>query len=433
MKAAPKNSLYLALACLALLLKGLLPQAFAAENPLISSNPTEDPAETTIWPNQTSRANSDPWLVENHERLREMRPRVLVVNFHNKSSRAKLEKMIGDLFAAITESSRYHGYADAQAPAFLNYRLAKLVDLREPENTNANSGKIPLKPAKGKELGKLDYNAFFSQDYAKNYGYEDPKQPGRYLRLDELVDQGFVHEVWFMADQVKGFGVYESVEEKPIYTERFARIPGKFVQAGNGGDSGQKWTGRSVRIGFINVTRGIGCFLESLSHSFEGTSSSKAIPYFTKYFEDYAGYNLKKKWGLPFNTFYDVPYDRKRVEYPAPDELKIQWKEQAIVITNYLATAGNVHWPPNARGHYDLENTNAVLSTIEDWRIGSGAQGADVKKPFTNAAFARYRKMAPDCMGAWLIYWRQNMPGLDNLQKDDTGKPMKNWWPFLFY
>jgi hypothetical protein len=37
------------------------------------------------------------------------------------------------------------------------------------------------------------------------------------------------------------------------------------------------------------------------------------------------------------------------------------------------------------------------------------------------------------CMGAWLVYWRQNMPGYDNKQKDDDGKAMKNWWPFLFY
>jgi hypothetical protein len=41
--------------------------------------------------------------------------------------------------------------------------------------------------------------------------------------------------------------------------------------------------------------------------------------------------------------------------------------------------------------------------------------------------------MAPDCMGPWLVYWRQNMPGLDNRQKDADGRPMKNWWPFLFY
>jgi hypothetical protein len=74
-----------------------------------------------------------------------------------------------------------------------------------------------------------------------------------------------------------------------------------------------------------------------------------------------------------------------------------------------------------------------VLSTIEDWRIGSGKDGRDLAKPFTNAAFRNYGDLAPDCMGAWLIYWRQNMPGLDNKQKDENGTPMKNWWPFLFY
>jgi hypothetical protein len=36
-------------------------------------------------------------------------------------------------------------------------------------------------------------------------------------------------------------------------------------------------------------------------------------------------------------------------------------------------------------------------------------------------------------MGPWVVYWRQNMPGLGNKCVDDSGKPMKNWWPFLFY
>ena len=47
--------------------------------------------------------------------------------------------------------------------------------------------------------------------------------------------------------------------------------------------------------------------------------------------------------------------------------------------------------------------------------------------------FARYRQLANDCQGPWVVYWRQNMPGFENRCKDDTGKPMKNWWPFLFY
>ncbi len=73
------------------------------------------------------------------------------------------------------------------------------------------------------------------------------------------------------------------------------------------------------------------------------------------------------------------------------------------------------------------------MSTIEDWRIGSGPKGSDVAQPFSNEVFRRYRDLAPDCMGAWLVYWRQNMPGYKNRQKDEDGKPMKNWIPFLFY
>ena len=97
------------------------------------------------------------------------------------------------------------------------------------------------------------------------------------------------------------------------------------------------------------------------------------------------------------------------------------------MLTNYFVIGGNVHWPPNGRRHYDLDNTNAVLSSIENWRIDG------TKKSFTNKDFARYRKLAPDCMGAWLVYWRQNFAGWKNAQKDDAGGPMKNWWPFLFY
>ncbi|HUR44817.1 MAG TPA: hypothetical protein VMZ27_02995, partial [Candidatus Saccharimonadales bacterium] len=413
--------LYGKLLAAAILLLALLPWAHAAA-PYDFSSPAGDPADLSFWPNQTSRANSDSWLAEHHDSIRKMQPRVLVLNFHNRSPRAKLDKLVGDLIAALGEGSRYHGYADSNAPAFLQYKVFKFVDLREPESTNANSSKVPFKS--GKTSGfKLDYNAFFSEEFAREYGIKDPTQLNRFLRLDELVDGGYVHELWFLADQVKAFGAYEVVEEKPLYDATFHRIGNRFVQAGNGGDDEQKWTGRSLRIGFINVTRGIGCFMESLSHGMEGNSTSKAVPYFTKYFSEYAGYDVHERWGVPFYTFYAVPYSGKPLSYPTSDTAVIQWRGKEITVTNYFVIGGNAHWPPNARGHYDLDNTVPVLSTIEDWRIGSGPDGRDLRKPFTNEAFARYRKLAPDCMGAWLVYWRQNMPGLDNRQKDDSGKP----------
>jgi hypothetical protein len=393
--------------------------SYAADEP-------QFPSDLSVWPNIASRANGDRWLIEHHDSIREMRPRVLIVNFSNAAKREKEERLVRGIIDAIAEGSRYHGFKNSNAPAFLRYEVFKWVDLRD-GGTNEMSSRTPLKP--GMTSGfNVNYNAFFSDEFAKHYGAADPANASRFLRLDELVDLGYVHEVWMLGEGVKGFGAFESVELKPRYDERFSAVFGKFVQAGNGGDPDRKWTGHSVRIGFINASRGVGCFLESLSHSIEGMSTSGAIPYFTKYFKEFAGCDLKKRWGLPFNSFYALKYDGEKISYPDEHTAVIRPGDgEEFVLTNYFVIGGNAHWPPNGRRHYDLGNTNPVLTTIEDWRIG------DSKKPFTKEDIAAYKKLAPDCMGAWLVYWRQNFPGLNNQQKDDDGKPMKNWWPFLFY
>ena len=120
--------------------------------------------------------------------------------------------------------------------------------------------------------------------------------------------------------------------------------------------------------------------MESLGHSLERMATCGAIPYYERYFSD------------------------------------------------YVAAGGNVHFTPNGRWDYDLDNPERVLSTIETWR-----QPGQVARPWTPALLERYRDLAPDCMGRWVVYWRQNMPGLYNAALDDAGRPMKNWWPFLFY
>ena len=84
---------------------------------------------------------------------------------------------------------------------------------------------------------------------------------------------------------------------------------------------------------------------------------------------------------------------------------------------------------PNGRFDYDLDGHGPVLSTIETWRQPEHRARARGPPP----SLEPYRELAPDCMGRWVVYWRQNMPGLDNTALDDDGRPMKNWWPFLFY
>ena len=73
---------------------------------------------------------------------------------------------------------------------------------------------------------------------------------------------------------------------------------------------------------------------------------------------------------------------------------------------------------PNGRDDYDLDNPAPVLSTIETWRQ-PGRRRARGRPPCSSATAT----LAPDCMGRWVVYWRQNMPGLDNTALDDDGPP----------
>jgi hypothetical protein len=69
-----------------------------------------------VWPNADSAANSDPWLVANHDRIRLLQPRVLVVNFVHGLGEPEARAHVERLCAAVRESSRWHGFRDPAAP-----------------------------------------------------------------------------------------------------------------------------------------------------------------------------------------------------------------------------------------------------------------------------------------------------------------------------
>lgn len=398
---------------------------------------TNDPADPTVWPNRASSANSDRWLVEHHDQLRSMAPRILVLNFANGCTAARAEVTARELAAALSESSRYHGYEKPEAPAFLRPRILKVVDLTDPApfptTPDGNSTRFPRVPNWHEGMFNFVYRELYSDRFAQFYGIASPDQPGRPLPLAELVARGIVHEVWFLAHHGKAGAPYECTELKPVYDEQFRRVGDEHRHAGNGGDPDEPWHGRSLRITFINWQRGIGCALENFGHALEGTASSRVIPYFTRYFGEYAGFDLDKRYGAPFGSFYAVNYGQSALVYSDPDMLTVTHGERRVVLSPYIPIGGNVHFPPNGRRHYDLDNPQPVRSTIEHYRRFDGPDGRDLAAPWSIDSFARYRRTMPDCMGPWLTYWRQNMPGLDNPCRDDAGRPMKNWWPFLYY
>jgi hypothetical protein len=366
-----------------------------------------------------------------------MEPRVLVFNFVNGWPMDKAQEKADELIAALAEASRFHGFENPKAPVFLKYKIAKLVDLRDPdpaaETPDGNSTRYPRVP-NWKEGINFEYKQLYSEKFAKLIGIKDPKNPDRYLRLNELVARGMVNELWFFASQKNAGAPFECTEQKPVYDEHFQLVGSEHRHCGNGGDANEPWFGRSLRINFINYERGVGCSMESLGHAFEGTAHANVIPYFHKYFYEYAGFDLDKRYDLPVNSLYAVDGGGKpKADYPDEMTIVVHHAGKDYRVTPYIACAGNVHFMPNGRGDYDLSNTQPVMSTMEHYRLFDGADGKDRMTKFTVGKFASYGQLAGDCMGPWLVYWRQCMPNYKSKSKDDDGKPMKNWWVFLFY
>ena len=388
-----------------------------------------------VWPNRRSYRNSDLWLVENHERIRVMKPQLLVINFSNSRDMAWIRQRTEETVRALAESTRYHGFADPKAPAFLQYQVAKYVDLRDqPPATgrkNRNSSRYP----RGAKPGTTRYAPFYSDEFAQAYGFKDSAKVLRYLNLHELIDAGLVHELWFYGIHDDEVAAFETVEFKQYYDERLQPIAGKHGPAGNGHPQDMPWSGRSFRITWFNTDRGLGCGMENFSHALEGVANHNAIPYYKRYFDEFAEFDLDKRYpGFPVSRLYSIRMGTDdRVEYPDATTLALQLNGKTHTIEDYVAMGGNVHFPPGARGHYDLRSPYRVKTVMESYRLRDGPDGKDMIRDFDPARFRQYADVAPDCMGQWLVYWRQCMPGYGNRCRDDNNQPMKNWWVFLFY
>ncbi len=420
--------------CLVAACATLLADETAATKPALAPVGLSD--DLTVWPNKTSYRNSDDWLWQNHDRIRRMAPRVIVLNFANDVDMAAIRKQTSRFVDVFAEATRYHGYDNPDAPVFMEYDVIRYVDLRDepPQRTKQRkSSRMPTQPPDASRI-EIDYGAFFTDDFAPHLGFRDPRDESRHLNLQELIEHGFVHELWFYAvHEGERAPALETVEYKQYYDEHARPIKGKRGPAGNGHDKTMPWAGRSFRIAFFNPHRGIGCQMENYGHQLEAIANHNAVAYYRKYFNEYAELDMDERYGLPFKSFYALWGKDKHVAYPERDVAVITYDDKEYRIDPYIAFGGNVHFPPGARDHYDLESPYTVLSRIENYRRRNGENGQDKILPFSKEKWQRYVDMVPDCMGQWQVFWMQSMPGLDNKSLDDDGKPMKNWWVFLFY
>lgn len=396
------------------------------------------------WPNAVSKTNGDPWLAVHHDEVRKLSPRLLVLHFPNPSDPAQAT-IVDDVIAGFSDGSRHHAYDDPSAEPQLDYQIAKLVDLRDGVNGHPpapagwpyeNSTFYPRKDDNGTLV--LDYAALFNSTFAALYGFPDPANPGSYLDLCALVDQGEINEVWLVAsgDVASDASAYEVLEYKQRYTAEGNKIPGAFEPCAANGcfPADVVHCQRSVRIGFVNYTRGPGCYMHSQGHGVESAASHGTVPALTEWFIPFAGFDLDTKYGLPFPNLYALGCSTPPcVDFPTPTKAVFDHGGTIEERDPFDGVCGNVHFPPNGRSHYDYASDATVTSSCAGFGGNALACGSDQPAEVTSDLWAAYDAIHGDCGGGFLTWWYQSMPAHGSKQAFADGRAMKSVWPFLFY
>jgi hypothetical protein len=418
-----------------------------------SSTSGDDGGGLTTWPNATSSANSDPWLVANHDRLTQMKPRLLVVDFYDgpaepadagsTSTVPDPRQLAQAQIDAIADGSRFHGYADASSPAFLNYELVKLVDLTDHPRPAGwpyvSSTNLPID-----STGAFDPSQLYTQSFANYYGFPDPNNPSRNLTLCELFETGTINELWLEVGEGGPRAPSDMYESKQVYDENLQPISGTFdpivvVPCTNGACQSASQCKVSVRIAHLSPTSGVGCDL--LVRTGEMEIMGPAIPYLQSNGADFFDDDFAAEDGVSFNSWQELcqfqgDAGAPCVTYSSPTVAQGTYADgTAWKMDPFVQGCGNGHFPANARFAWDYTNTQPVQSRCEHYRMFDGPDGGDLPNLYTSNTVATDlpNYSIGGCSSQWQVYLRQNMPGYGNQARGVDGLPMKNWWPFLFY
>lgn len=386
------------------------------------------------WPTTSHGANSDPWLVSHRTVITQMRPRVLVLNFQNGVSMESARQTAARQIAAIAEGSRYHAYDDASAPVFIQYEIAKVVNLTDATPPsgwpNPSSTLLPTAPT-----GEFDPLALFSSQFAARYDFPDPAMPTRSLSLCELFEQGAINEVWIQDGEAGVRRAPLSLERKQSYDATETAVRGTFApNAGGGGILDDIICGVTVRLAHLDAARGPGCDLEVRGWEIE--SLWEALPSLRTDALAFLNRDFDKRFDVRFDGWASIcdQAGTHCVDYPSPTSASGKYADGSPWgIDSFLQGCGSTTFPPNATARGDMTNTTMVQSRCEHFGLRDGPNGEDAYEPYTAMKVAALDQMFPDCGGGWQIFWRQSIPGYGNRAKNADGSTMKNWWPLLFY
>ena len=387
---------------------------------------------TLIWPNATSKANSDPWLTQNHDQIAQLQPRVLVIDLEQTTN---AQTLIDQHIAALKEATSWHKYKNPSAQPTVSYQLVKTV--QAPKGTGST----------------VSYTSWNTQAFAdSNLQIKDPADPtGPNLTLCGLFEKGVINEVWCMASTSPKCG--ETQEAKQAYDANNAKVANKFVSASNGDSITNLGCKVTVRITDFNSSRGAGCHQHAMGHAWERYMDAQAVPALRKQAARFLNWDLDTR-GAPFTNFYSACNSNSTqltnciVWNSMINAASGTTAARVFNIPDMSGGCGNAHFYPNTTGTYSYDANTPdpmVLSSCENYGMHNGVNGADQTTMFTNAMtdtlYGRSQRTCPanqpacddDCGGHGTTYLYQNFPGPGTMATNADGTPMHDWWVYLFY
>jgi hypothetical protein len=383
----------------------------------------------TAWPVAGHSANSDPWLVDHNQVITSMSPAVLILNFDANESSTATEQYAAQVVTALGAGSIYHGYSNPTATPFLNYQIAKVVDLTSvPPPLTATS---PL---------TIDVTALFTDTtFAPHYGYSDGASG--YLSLCQLFEQGVINEVWIQdggdAQTTPRAPLY--AERKQVYDDEGHAITGAFESCLGGSTSCLNVScGVTVRIAHLDPapSGGPGCDLWVRGWGIDSMWS--VLPSFATDANAFLNEDFNTRFGVSFTGWPEIcGGNAPCIRYLSPTiATNAPSLSTTFTFDPFLQGCGNSLYPSNGTSSGDFENSYAVESRCEHFGLRDGAKGQDTYLPYSSSVVSALDQTYTgnsQCPAGWQVYWRQSMPGYQNHATATDGAPMKNWWPILFY
>lgn len=310
----------------------------------------------------------------------------------------------------LTTSTKYHGYKDSNAPPAIHYAILDTKEFK--------------KPLPRHTLAALGTDGANWTDY--------PKILSTDVQICDYIDTNDVKEVWIWGYQIDSGQNQTKIHESNMSMGTDSRA---FWNKGSFGN-----VSNSPRLNNLPQCKKTYTVYTFNYYGYPGSSLHNMLHVYGHQFEavmDWLGSAVWNKYTFP------VGYARERgvvnhcgTMHTPPNSVNRSLIElQPKLNPGDTSQCGNPQTTSSCEGMQDYSvSVVSVPSDCEDWSPDGGGAITQVdcrnwyRKP--DGTCPPFQSIEAEDGAYFYIWWRQNIPGLDNT-KTYNGLPLRNWWEFF--